>query len=214
MKHILTFSLLLLAIACRKKESPVHSPPVAAATAAYTIKDYLPLKYGNYWVYELTVTDSSNTITASTIDSCYVADSVYKNNKWFYRIVGNGPYFSNYQADSANYMISNTGSKVLSLVHNDTLLVASETFTTNNQWYNAYSIMKTIPATSFTHNSKTYLNCISRNYYVYSNMSYSCPNVTFIDLFSPGVGLVYCKYFFSNDMCRVFEEKLLRYKVN
>ncbi len=203
---------LILAFGCKKKEAPVEETPVVpAASSAYTIKDYMPLKYGNYWVYERTITDTNNVIVSSYIDSCYVYDSIYENSKWFYRISGI-PTFDGYFTDSSNCIINRGAGETiyLNLIHNDTLTKTASYYP--GSWCTWTYIMDTNPGT-YVYNSNTYTNCINKYCYYFSNMNPNCPNWILDAKFAPGVGLVYTKYGYINS-CDVWEDKLLRYKIN
>ena len=203
--------LTILAFSCKKKETSVEetTSPIPTTGSTYPAKDYIPLKYGSYWVYELTITDTNNVQVATTIDSSYVHDSSFVRGKWFYSISGNIAVQGTY-GDSSDYIIYNDGTKMLSLKNNDTVATYSYSFTT--YWYNLYMVMKTSP-TTFAYNSQTYTNCVSRFNYMYGNMNPNCPNRIYQTTYSPGVGVVNAKYGYMNT-CDIWEIKLLRYKVN
>ncbi len=216
-KNVMKYSLiisgfLILVLSCKKKETLTEeaAAPSPTPSSAYTVKDYLPLKYGNYWVYQFTITDSNNVVNLSMLDSVYVFDSVVVHGKWFYRIMATVSPIQGEYTDSANCLIRSNGQRALSLINNDTILKLF--WNQSGSWYNNYDIMKTT-ATAFNYNSVTYPNCISRYTYFYSNMNSSCPNRIIYDTYSPGVGLVYSKWGFVND-CRDWEIKILRYKLN
>jgi len=206
---LILISAILFLAACRKKETNTPTEVTTTKNTAYTTKDYMPLKYGNYWVYQLTKTDTNNVVTYSAIDSTSVYDSLFTSGKWFYKTSGNS-FNSDYYIDSAANIIVPDGKRVLSLTNNDTLNKVS--YSSPGGWYDIYNIMKTSP-TTFVFNSTTYSNCINRFSYFYSNMNPNCPNWVIYNTYCPGVGLVYSKYGFINS-CDVWELKLLRYKIN
>ena len=202
----------MLVLSCKKKEPSVEEAASVApsATTAYTIKDYMPVRYANYWVYEVTVSDTNNIVQSTYVDSCIVYDSIMAHGKWFYKLIGDASIQDNY-ADSANCMVNDQGAVLLKLSFTgDTIYKYS--YNQASSWLNACSIMNLTP-TTFVYNSKTYSNCINRYTYVYSNTHPTCPNRIFTYTFCPGVGLVYAKYGFMNG-CNHWEAKLLRYKIN
>lgn len=203
---------LVLALSCKKKNNnePVGPPEtIITPENPYTVSDYVPFKYGNYWVYELTITDPNNVVVATTIDSSYVQDSSLVRGKWFYTVSGNIAVQGTYR-DSSDYIIYTDGTKMFSLKDNDT--TATYFYSQSTYWYNLYLVMKTAP-TSFSYNSKTYINCVNRFHYMYGNMNPNCPNRIYKTTYCPGVGIVNAQFGYMNT-CDVWEIKLLRCKVN
>ncbi len=201
---------LILVFSCKKKETPIEETAAAPATAsAYTIKDYMPLKYGNYWVYQFTRTDTNGVVFVSSIDSCYVQDSTFMNGRWFYMMT-NHRTSAYYFTDSANCIIWGDGKLELKLSNNDT--IRRDSMFWPGQWCNWTYVMNTNP-TTFSFNSKTYYNCINKYLFYRSNLNPYCNDWITYDTYAPGVGIVYSKFGWIN-ACDIWELKLLRYKIN
>lgn len=192
-------------------------PEVAQVNSAapnspvYTAKDYLPLKIGNYWVYQLQQVDQNTNVVYTTTDSTYVSDSIITRGKTFYNVVGN-IMLPGYYCDSSNCIISSDGDILLRISSNKNDTLSRTNYSQGNSWFNRYYIMQSGPA-SFSFNGVTYSDCSHLNGHFYSNMNAACPNRFYPQIFSPGIGMVYSKYFFAS-LCDDFEHKLLRYKVN
>jgi hypothetical protein len=212
-RFVILFAFTFILIACKKKENPSPEETMAPAptsSSAYTIKDYFPLKYGNYWVYECTRTDTNNVVQATWIDSCFVHDSTFSNGRWYYGLT-NHPINSFYFTDSANCILKPGGSLELTLVNNDTLRKDSANYSTS--WCKWTYIMKTTP-TTFVYNSNSYFNCISSYCYFRSfNLNPNCNDWVIYNTYAPGVGSVYSKYGWINS-CDIWEAKLVRCKIN
>jgi hypothetical protein len=211
MKYPVIILCFLIAFSCKKKESPVEevTPPNTTVTSAYTIKDYMPLKYGNYWVYEFTRTDTNNVVLVTAIDSCYVQDSTFTNGRWFY-LISQHRTSAFYFADSANCIIRTDGKPELKLSNNDT--IRRDSMSWPGQWATWKYVMNTNP-TTFSFNSKTYYNCINKYLFFRSNLNPYCNDRIAYDTYAPGVGIVYSNFGWMNS-CEVWELKLLRYKIN
>lgn len=208
MRYLVIILVFTVLYSCKKKEIEEPMPPPVSSTTAYTIKDYFPLKYGNYWVYEFTRTDTNNVVQVTFIDSCFVRDSTFHNGRWFYML---NDHFSKayYFTDSADCIIRTNGSIELKL-SNDTIEKASYANSVDScTWTH---VMNTTP-TTFSFNNKNYYNCISHICYFKSNMNPYCNDWIIYDTYSPGVGMVYSKYGYINS-CDILELKLLRYKIN
>ena len=200
-------SCFLILLSCKKNENTT----APSAGSAYTIKDYFPLKYGNYWVYENKITDTNNVVITTTIDSCYVKDSLFARGKWFYQIVGFPCGCHNdFYKDSANCIIRTNGSVYLKLLHNDTISKSYNTF--GNEWSRCAEVMDLYPST-FTYNNKTYQQCIKKHNHAQTNANTCWNNRTWTTIYAPGVGIVNNKYGWINS-CDFWEIKLLRFKVN
>ncbi len=199
----------IITYGCNKKNNE-DIGVLYTTSKAYTVKDYMPLKYGNYWVYELTITDTNNVIITNYSDSCYVNDSIFDHGKWFYWITGNTAV-QGYLKDSLNYIISSNGKINLSYGTNEDTL-ANDSCNQLGIWNKLLIIMKTNP-TSYSYNSKTYSNCINRYTYFSSNINSNCPNWNIYNTYAPGVGILYGKFGFTNS-CNIWEIKLKRYKIN
>ncbi len=114
-------ALLFASVACKKDEI---SDPVPAKSS---VLDYMPLKIGNYWVYETFGCDSGevNCISKS-IDTSRIIKDTLINDKKYFKLVGNYHLFVDplYIRDSGDYLVDHNG-KVL-FTHTDSLQIFNE----------------------------------------------------------------------------------------
>ena len=158
--------------------------------------------------------DTNNTVLFNGIDSCYIADSTFLRGKYFYQIWGTNPLYAGGQlyTDSAGHIIHSSLGRTISLTHNDSLFDAYTNYG-NGEWSHLYTVMKTFPTSTYSHNNKTYIDCISKYEYCYNNIDTACTNnKVMFNIYAPNVGVVYSRYYYLTT-CNIFEEKLLRYKV-
>lgn len=123
-------SILLLTMSClifsckKKKNESVAETPATPASPAY---NYMPLKIGNYWIYDQYTIDPSGNETYNTTDSVYIAKdtTIAAVNYFVLENGGMAPY-------ATRIMIRQSGSDIVTPTgtfyykHNDTLTVLED----------------------------------------------------------------------------------------
>lgn len=214
--------IILQNISCKKKnnntEDELLASPQTTTAAPLDVKAYLPLKMGNYWIYQNNLFDTNGNVLYTGIDSVYVNDTARIAGRLFYHLNGGATNYRllGYISDSSNCLIKDGGfilfksSNVIDTIDKNLLYLDS----VNNIYLKSYSIMKQTP-NIFSFGANTFTNCLNnQNYYIYSGSACGIKKY-FNHLYVPNVGLVHSSYFFLNMYCYgYYEQKLLRYKVN
>jgi hypothetical protein len=106
-KLFLLVCTAVLLFSCQKEE-PKPSEPTEPALKA----NYLPLKTGNYWVYQRYHVDTFGNETLSVTDSVIVkGDTIIRNNKYYVleNFMGNAPRYNTFLRDSSEYIVNEKG---------------------------------------------------------------------------------------------------------
>lgn len=101
-------ALMLLAVACKKEETPIVNQTPAPSTPQSVA--YFPLDSGSYWVFEHVSIDTNGNETVVQTDSVrIIGDSVIGGNT--YKIFKNWGFnfFSGLYRDSANCIVNEVG---------------------------------------------------------------------------------------------------------
>lgn len=170
MKKIVWVTLVAVSVfivSCKKDNDDTIPDPVTPPAAE---TDYMPLKTGNYWVYQRYEVDSSGNATALNVfDSCYVEKDTVINGATYakltrpdYLITGGTIYLR----DSSDYVISWNGKLVFSDVDTATYFyshyyidISSDTICFIQTKMTEMNTQSTVPAGTFvTCNAKTTYN--------------------------------------------------------
>lgn len=117
----LVISLAIACVACKKDDTPASVPPKDS------VLDYMPLKIGNYWIYETFGCDSGEVnCTSKSTDTSRIIKDTLINDKKYFKLVGNYHLFVDplYIRDSGDYLVDHNG-KVL-FTHTDSLQIFNE----------------------------------------------------------------------------------------
>lgn len=146
-------SILFVFIACKKTDPTIVPDPKES------VLEYMPLKVGNYWVYETYSCDSGEVNCAPvSIDTSWITKDTLINSESYFKIEGGYPIFYNllFLRDSGDYLVDHHG-KVL-FTHTDSLQIFNEQSVTNLEgdtvfyWYDklaAQNEQVTVGAGSF-----------------------------------------------------------------
>ena len=212
MKKIMAICACIYLLASCKKNDNDGTDPV-------TYDNYLPLKVGNYWVYEEYNLDTLGNYTSTgVIDSDYIANDTLANGFTYYNWVRKnfvGVPAGGYVRDSLHYIVDVMGTKIFSSQNFIDTLDDGYSIANTDTLYYRYNKMDNpnssviVPAGSFvTDNSKTI-------YILYPPLSGSGYSPRTLNLrYAKDVGLVYETIvpFASDPNYRV--KKLLRYHLN
>jgi hypothetical protein len=210
-KTIITFLLISsLIFSCRKKEKPSAEtkPAVTSAPTPQPAKDFLPLKIGNYWIYQIDLRDHNDSLISTHTDSLYVFDTVTVRNRLFYKMMSNTLYNLNVtSADSADCIIDMDGGiRMKTSGSGDTLFKQNIT-----QVPVFYCVIQKDTPNTFAFNGTTYTNCVNSLKHAHTSFCSKDWN----NIYCKGVGIVYDRLVFVSTLCtQYYEQKLLRYKVN
>jgi hypothetical protein len=214
MKRKTIITLLVISsmiLSCRKKEKPSVEPePTASSTPTTPTpgKEFLPLKIGNYWIYQIDLRDHNDSLISTSTDSLYVFDTVTVRNRLFYKMMSNSLYNLNVtSADSANCIIDSDGNiRMKTSGPGDTLFKQDIP-----QVPIFYCITQKNTPNTFSFNGTTYSNCVNALKHAHTSFCTTEWN----NLYCKGVGIVYDRLVFASTACtQYYEQKLLRYKVN
>jgi hypothetical protein len=214
-KLVLIMSLPLIILQSCSKEEPVN--PIVVSN--YQEIEYMPLKIGNYWIYETIQIDSlGNETPISVIDSAYIDRDTLINGKIYFVI--SGSYNVNHILGK---YIRNNGSEIISVKSTgiDRTLFSPKNPGVVYQTDTFYSFPY-----SFEALTRTNLNLVLKNV---GAGSYNCYNgYTLITQFIPigvvwsktenryyekSVGLVAGQYWYYSSPY-VYEMRLIRYHLN
>lgn len=122
-KRLIFLSILLIitSYACKKDDTSAPVPPKDS------VLDYMPLKIGNYWIYETFGCDSGEAnCTSKSIDTSRIIKDTIINDKIYFKLVGNYHLFVDplYIRDSGDYLVDHNG-RVL-FTHTDSLQIFNE----------------------------------------------------------------------------------------
>lgn len=156
------FSLLIFTTACHKKHE---------ASPTQNTNNYLPLKVGNYWIYQTITINNSDTINDQILHSnfredslCITGDTIIKGNTYyiFKAIPLNSAYpmeasfYPTLLRDSADFIVDNFGKKWVSSSNYTDTLSTFQYFELGTEFaYGYYKIGNTdttitVPAGTFT----------------------------------------------------------------
>lgn len=225
MNSIVCLPLLFLLLACSQPKTDKEQ------TGSHPLDHYLPLKPGNYWVYQsYYVDDSGNGEPGffnngpAIIDSTWVApDTVFAGHTWHVLIQAedgtSSHYYPTYLRDSAYYIIDHLGNKLLGpekdtsalyqLVmkhgqdHDDSAWIMTQRMAEPGK------VIK-VPAGTFSTIGYT----ITHTFHPHKASGKPVHNRTLTARFAPGIGLVSrSEPFLPNDP-KYVEKRLLRYYVH
>ena len=214
MKHLFlfVFAAIILTSACQKDE-PNDEPETKQ-------ESYLPLKVGNYWVYEKFKIESSGEATSMGIsDSLYVKDSTITliNGEKYFEIMGWFPAEGNepvYLKVADNYCINSDGEKLFSTSNlSDTLAEVYHTSGSDTNYY-SYSKMEEV-AEKITVPAGTYDVIEYRTTLITFNEDeqdeFNFPKYGH-SYYAEGVGLVLKSWCYAHSP-ETYEHRLVRYHV-
>lgn len=210
MKKILLFLFIvnILSSCVKKKAEPEYIPPTSASVTSFS---YFPLKFGNYWVYEVSRIDTLNNSLFLGIDSVYVYDSVMISSKKYYKYYSafnfNGEQF---WRDSLNSYLINEKGKVMCAYNNftDTFYKYSKIpglIDTGFTKMFLLSVPVSVPAGNF-------YNAIDARSTIYYNSLYSCKKIRYCNfIYADSIGMIYERIHYSSN-CDDYIKRLIRYK--
>jgi len=132
---IVTLALLFVISACKKDDDAVQE-------AEDSVLDYMPLKIGNYWVYETFMCDSTDlNCDSQSIDTNLVTKDTIINGYTYYKIEGKYMYSDEprFYRDSLEYIVDHFGHIIFT--HVDSLQTFNRQTITNPEgdtvfyWY-------------------------------------------------------------------------------
>lgn len=113
MKILLYSILLLLVLSCQRHNGGYMSS-YNWDSDAYPLADFVPLKVGNYWVYQVFEMDTMGNDSLIGVDTLMITDdTIIQGRQWFLLYENHGfgsetPY-SKYVSDSSGYLIYENG---------------------------------------------------------------------------------------------------------
>ena len=205
MKNI--FALLILTIAfasCKKKDTPPpNDPPVITSV-------YMPLKVGNYWIYQRYRTDMNNvndTIYSTVTDSVFISKDTMIQGLKYYKLDRTNLstfYVPLFMADSAGYLLSAPGVIILSPD-------STETFEYDTPDYHSYE--RTCRKDSLVHvPAGDFHNTITFQSYKEGKMGFG--SGSWYRVYAKGIGIIVRQIYYSGSVDNPEGIKLLRYKVD
>lgn len=213
---MLVMAVVCIIASCKKKEHQDSTPqPVTYAS-------YLPLKAGNYWIYENFNLDTNGNYTSTgIIDSDYVAGDTLVNGTTYFKWLRNNSTLgaSTYIVrDSLHYIVDIIGAKLFSSQNfTDTFDVSygySSPAHTDTIYFRYFkmdgsNVSVFVPAGTFiTQDAKT-------TYILYPPFSNGLANPRYINLYyAENVGLVYETLQPYTSMPTYTVKKLIRYHLN
>lgn len=208
MKKLLPLALLpLLLFACKKDKDPEPT--------THTFNP-MPLKQGNYWVYNHYKVDTNGVETYLNSDSLYVQGTQVINGNTFYVIKGSnfvllGTPDSNgnvYMRDSSGFILDNNHT-VYYAPNSDTLSVINDPYVSLYTYMAYKDSVWTVPAGAF---SKT-ATLLTTGIYSQPIWHYWSNRRDALMVFVDGLGLIKRRYFYANPP-EYYEYRLVRYHVN
>lgn len=206
---MLVISSLAITYSC-KKDSII--PPTVYDT-------YLPLKVGNYWIYEEVQIDSNGTETPlSFVDSNYVEKDTIINGLTYYKVHKPNHFFPDYceiLRDSLHYIVDERG--LIKFSSNDftnTFNTSAITITANDTAYVMYRKME--PTTTTVNVTAGSFICYNakETYHMYPGWDNGGP-IQYSDCFySKDVGIVKERMPFFTYSPTNQVKKLIRYHLN
>jgi hypothetical protein len=182
---------------------------------------YLPLKVGNYWIYQEFMIDTSGIETANSIlDSVVINRDTIINHKKYYVLEGNYPYPHRYQPgiieylrDSSSYIVNQNG--IVRFAENDftdtlayraeiNIYDNSDTLFVLSYQMERINIPITVPAGTFE-----VLNCKGTVVTSMNTPGIKWPRYT-NNYYAKGVGKIMETYFYIASPV-IYEKRLLRY---
>jgi hypothetical protein len=117
MKHsIVILAASLLALSCEENAIVGPGPTVE------TVADFYPMSVGSYWVYDVIFTDSSGAVNGSITKDSVVVEKDTLIGGVSYRLIRSQVLGESCNRDSAGFIVSSEGYKVLSIDPNSGLL--------------------------------------------------------------------------------------------
>jgi len=213
---LLTLTLGLL-VSCEKEADPAlddYESPIS-------VKGYLPLEIGNYWIYQHVHIDSlSNEILSDRIDSIGVERDTLINGHQYFVLEGSNYPFNGGQwgiidmlRDSAGYIVTPEGDIRFAIANfTDVLAKKTEVIQEDTLYSLTYKMETvdyalTVPAGTFE-----VLN-FKGTAFSYKDLS-GINNPRYLNnLYAPGVGKVLQTYFYFHSPV-ISEKRLIRYHIN
>lgn len=207
MKPVLAIIVMVLVVivSCKKEKD-------AAPASSYTASDYLPLKTGNYWVYDTYVIEQNGEETLIFSDSARIDEDTLIRGQRYYRYKGCPAelairYIDEFVRDSADCIINQRGVKFFSVTDfSDTLFDFRLGDTMVMGFYRMTDKDKetTVPAGTF----KT-ITCLG-THRIFSPFNQLGAMRTTFTKYAAGVGLVSERYFLFNQPV-FYERRLVKY---
>lgn len=135
MKRLMLFvsvSLLFIS-ACKKSDTVINDP------LKESVLDYMPLKIGNYWVYEFYQFDSGEVNnTFLRFDTTSITKDTLINNYTYFKLESGINLFTNpvFLRDSGNYIVDNNGR--VWFTHVDSINIFNENLIEDNNGDTVY----------------------------------------------------------------------------
>ncbi len=208
----IAFSLLLVSSCCKDDNDIDTAPQVSQL-------QHLPLKTGNYWVYNTYEIDTlGNETVISTVDSTIISGDTIINGLTYYILKGNyaggQTRILDILRDSSGYLVNNKGKIKFSEDNfTDTLSIRNTTFGDSTYATITYKMEKhngpfTVPAGTFD-DILNYKGSIK--FYGANNPFYKDKNT----FYSKDIGLILDTYYWiSKARFYRYERRLVRYNVN
>ncbi len=205
MKNLFNLSLLILVIfsSCKKNGNDPNPENISLAS------QYMPLKTGNYFIYQYYRTDIAGNATNGLIDTVYISKDTVINNQKFYKVkrtlkpYHNTDIFPRLLGDSSGYLLEAPGNIILSDQLNTTVRSENRYFLINSKITSIDSVI-TVPAGTF----KTIC------YTSYCTEKFNGPSGNNYILYSKNIGIIIRECFYSHDPRLKVGIKLIGYHLN
>ncbi len=208
----IAFSLLLVSSCCKDDNDIDTTPQVSQL-------QHLPLKTGNYWVYNTYKIDTlGNETIISTVDSTIISGDTIINGLTYYILKGNYAggriRILDILRDSSGYLVNDEGEIKFSEDNfTDTLSITNVTFGDSTYTTTYYKMEKhnapvTVPAGTFD-DVLNYKGTIK--FYRASNPIYKDKNT----FYAKDIGLILDTFYYGSEAHSYrYERRLVRYNVN
>jgi hypothetical protein len=189
------------------------------------LQNYLPLKVGNYWVYQHYMIDTlGNETKFNLIDSVYIKrDSLINSNKYFVFYDSNPGFLfiPIFIRDSSGYLVNEKGQKIFSQTNFSDTINRTNYFATQNLIYCSRTIrmeksanLVNVPMGSFEAINAKETNCYFIDGYLNPYPQSKRPIVYNNVYYTPNIGIILHTYRYASIPYVRYEKRLIRCKIN
>lgn len=206
MKTSITLLLFLSAFILSCSKDPL-SPEKKTSEPVYS--DYMPLKIGNYWIYQYFNTDENgDEIFTNTIDSVFISKDTLIQDRIYYKLEKTrtlwNVYIPSFISDSSGYLLSSPGRLILSPDSTETYQEDSEYYLSTSFSCRKDSLVNT-PAGIFN-------NTIT--YRTFNEGKNGMGNGYTNRVFAKNIGMIQRNLFYSSAPEKPVGIKLIRYRLH
>ena len=222
MKKFIVLGIVVLAFFSCKKEDAALEP---VCETEVTVNDYMPMKVGNFWVYEHVKIDSNgNESKLGLIDSIRITKKETLRGNEYYVFEGTRQPIINHKGvvhklrDSSGYLV-NSGGNVLMSVVNFTDTIFKYRDPSDSNWVTkSYGIMETERTVVIEGIGPVrVINAVGHFYHNPKRFPQAKElEVKFNNYYSKGVGLILDTYFWSHEFFNsgsIIERRLVKYHI-